>query len=308
MGAMPFACLGRKPTGPGDDAVPVGAIPMRATTTAMRVAIEGARPIYVDEQPLWVATAWRVLEDGASRSVRWWRLEAKLASGGKAAKPGHHVVVAEHPYANGWVQVATLKRASKGNPGERAFALEKKLEAVGEPGRALDELDFDYWETGNYLTAGISSPTLPFSELDDTRNAQKNGLFVFGLCENFEVVEKAILLQPEIGQLILATERGTIKFWSPDAKLNAIPQLRDEVKEDRWSLMCLSIRQSLAGPHKDGGAWVGRPVAAKVDQIYRGHLNRRNRIVADKNRHIGELEGAGDREGQHADQARHPAH
>jgi hypothetical protein len=44
--------------------------------------------------------------------------------------------------------------------------------------------------------------------------------------------------------------------------------------------MGLAIRQALAGPHKNGDKWIGRPVVEKVDQIYRGHLNSRNRRVA----------------------------
>lgn len=290
MGALAFSQLGEVSSESVDDAVPVGAMAMRSTTTAMVCGIDGSKPTYLAEVPLWVAMAWRAIDDADGRCHRWWRLEAKVAGSNKAVRAQHELVVAEHPYANGWVHVTPFKPASKSSASDRLQLVRGPFADVASASAAVEAQSHELWETGNYLTAALSRPENPFSNLDDVRSVQKNGLFVFGVCENFAALEKELLGQGSIGQLILSTERGTIKFWSPDAKLSAVPQLRDEVKDDRWSLMCLSIRQALAGPHKDADAWTGRPIAEKVDQIYRGHLNRRNRVVADAERYSATLE------------------
>ena len=272
-----------------DAAIDVGALPLQATATAMRVTIQDNVAIYSGEEPISVAMAWRIIECRSGGNHKWWRFEAKARNDKKTAKVGDHLVVAEHPYGNGWVQHAAFKRATKAGAAEKRELLNVNQSVCDDFIKLIESSETDLWETGNYLTAGISAPQLPFSELHSIRNVQKTGFFVFGICENFVSLEKKLLTDRAIHELIKDTERGTIKFWATGAKLKSIPSLSNDVKEERWSLMLMSIRQALAGPHKDCEQWIDRPVVEKIDQIYRGHINRLNRGSADERRNQSKL-------------------
>jgi hypothetical protein len=290
MGSVPNWRLCQAPSDEPDTAHEVGVMPLRTAVTAMRVGRNGQGLSYLEETPIHVAMAWRFLEDAEGRRHNWWRLEVKSEPRDGCIRSGHQLVVAEHPYGNGWMQHASFKPGSKKGTLERADAADISFASVEEAAEWVGALNHDYWEKGCCLTAGISQPEIPFDPLEPVRNVQRSGLFVFGICEHLKEAERGLLRDLAIERLLEATERGTLRFWAPGAKLASVPTLLDEVKDDRWSLMGLSIRQALAGPHRHGARWIGHPVAEKVAQIYREHVNRRNRRLTEERARLAQLD------------------
>lgn len=282
MGSIQLAQLFRKQTGSADDAREVGSMPLRTPVTAMCAGRDGSGElVYRQEVPIYLATAWRVVDDAEHRH-RWWRMEAKVETRNERIQAHHQLVVAEHPYSGGWLHHAPFKPGSKKGAEERAEFRSRHFQSIADVIGACEALPYDFWEKGNYLTAGISQPELPFDPDDRPRNVQKQALYLFGSCESLSAHEEALLRSKPIQELLRQTEAGTLKFWFKEAELAELPVLFDEVKEDASSLMMLSVRQALAGPHRDNHEWIGRPVAEKASQIYRGHINARNRRVAEE--------------------------
>jgi hypothetical protein len=270
MGSVPNWRLCQAPSDEPDTAHEVGVMPLRTAVTAMRVGRNGQGLSYLEETPIHVAMAWRFLEDAEGRRHNWWRLEVKSEPRDVASDR-----------ATSWSKKGTL---------ERADAADISFASVEEAAEWVGALNHDYWEKGCCLTAGISQPEIPFDPLEPVRNVQRSGLFVFGICEHLKEAERGLLRDVAIERLLEATERGTLRFWAPGAKLASVPTLLDEVKDDRWSLMGLSIRQALAGPHRHGARWIGHPVAEKVAQIYREHVNRRNRRLTEERARLAQLD------------------
>jgi hypothetical protein len=276
-----------------DDARPIGAVAVQSEVTAMRVGYENddhGEPVYLDETPIYVSTVWRFIDYGQRSPLRWWRLEVKTHRRNGVIAPGDMLVVAEHPYANGWLQGTPFKRGSKKGGIDRIALPEEVCESAEMVLAYLDrDAPQDFWETGNYITAGISEPSLPWSPSEKRRNVKIQGLFVFGSCKDFKIFENTLWVSEKVQQLFRATENGSIRYWAPKARIKARPELLREVREDAVNLMGLSIRQALAGPHEKSEKWIGREVADKVDQIYRGHLNNRNRVLARQGKGLTEI-------------------
>lgn len=279
MGSMDIA--ERFPAAPTtDNAGPIGGIPLQNIIMAMCIGRRDGILTYVEEVPVRFAMTWRVVSDLESHCYRWWRLEAKVAAHTAEIQPGDQLIVAEHPYSRGWVRRVPFKNASKKGGFDRTNFANKRLESMREAIRAAENASHDYWEKGNYLTAGISDPELPFNGPDAVRNVQRHALLIFGLCADANRIERELVESEEVRTLLRATENNTLRFWAPHAKLRTRPKLFEEVKAESAALMILSIRQALAGPHRDSRDWIDIPVIKKIDQIYRGHLNRSNRVLA----------------------------
>lgn len=275
-------CVGLYPSLPteADEAHVVGALPVRTHVPAMLVARQDGQPHYLGEVPLAVSLVWRIIEDACGRRHRWWRLEAKLDSHDSRVRPGFDLVVAEHPYGSGWVHRTSFRPGSKKGSDERPHLLKADYASLADVVRDVDQLKYDYWEKGSFLTAGISQPDLPLTDDHRIRNTQERALLVFGVCGGMADLEQALWQTRAVGNLLRATESGRLRFWSPKARFRLPPRLLEDVKAEAPSLMLLAIRQALAGPHRDDEQWIGRPVTAKIDEIYRGHLNRRNRLLS----------------------------
>jgi hypothetical protein len=225
----------------------------------------------------------------ALTAYRWLRLECKAATGGKGIKAGDELVLAKHPYASGWTCCRPFKPPSKKGPGERADPLAKPFASELQMVRALEVLGYDFWEKGNYLTAAVSYPEEPL--LGEARNLQSDAGLVAGVCDGFGACEQLLLKNEAVLRLLRQTENNTILYWPKGVEPPG--PLEEEVVEDRYSLMCCAVRQALAGPHKKSEEWLGRPVAEKVDDIYRGHLYNLNRQWrAEKRRERGLVESA----------------
>ncbi len=285
MGKLLLSTLFEPQDASVDDSVEIGAAPVRTSPTAMQVVqnrSDEKELVYKEEIPIYLAPAWRTLESDDGQSYAWWRMEIKVSKETQAIHGGDQLVLAEHPYGNGWLHHAPFKLGSNKGTLDRPDNAIPNFSSNVEAMTWAERQKCDLWEKGRYLTAGISEPETPFSPSGAYRNVQKNALFVFGVCTDFPTFEKLLWNSPIITRLLRETKAGTIRFWPPMVRFKngAIPLLFDEVRDDAESLMSLAIRQALAGPHKNSEKWIGQPVTKKVDQIFRGHLNARNRVVA----------------------------
>jgi hypothetical protein len=260
-----------------DDAQEIGSLAVQHGVTAMRVAsVQGTDGplVYVEESPVLVGLQWRILAYGKKSYHRWWRLEVKVGSQASAIRSGHSLVMAQNPYSSTWVQRAPFKSPYKRerptleqHPDGMSAELIKWIE---------EELPYDFWETGNYLTAGISEPELPFQSLDAVRNAHETR-WVFGVCADPAACEEALFASLEAQKWLKLTEEGTLRFAPPGVRLASLATIYDEMKDEAWSLMLLSIRQALAGPDPQSDIWLGQLVTKRVEQLYCNHLYNRYR-------------------------------
>lgn len=270
---------------PIDDSHEIGALPAERSSSAMLVGrnnIYEEPLIYSGEIPIYASMVWRILERDGGPPMMWWRLEVQVERGNTLIKPDDQLIVAEHPYANGWVQYAPFKRSCKKGGDERTTL---PIDTWQTPITILDWIErqpHDFWERGDYLTAGISQPAMPFITGKGVRKSQRKALLVFGVCSDFDESVKDLWSTPAVVQMLELTERKKIGFGYPEARAEVRFFLADEVVQERESLMLLSIRQALAGPHKNSDTWIGRPVVENVAWIYQEHLNRRNRQVVRK--------------------------
>lgn len=264
-----------------DEAQEIGRLSASCDLTAMRVGFDGNKElVYLGETPIRFIWAWRIMDYGDGQRHRWWRVEVKAATANDDIQPGHHLVVAEHPYFNGWSHQVAFKRRSKKS---RDHFLEPSR-TIAEPTPLiewLEGLQYDYWEKGDYLTAGISEPQLPHCPGKAIKNTHRR-IWLFGVCHDFTACESALGDSVEVKTLLDQTKRNSIRFWYTKALLSQRPKLSEAVIAERYQLMGLSIRQALAGPHEESDKWVGKAVTRKVDQIYRDHLNNLNRVEAAK--------------------------
>lgn len=318
MGSFMLETLWRSQVDAVDDAREIGATPNQQRVSAMYVGRSdehGGQLVYIAEVPMYTVREWRIADYAGGRRHRWNRIEFKIPRGNKYIEPGTTLVVAKHPYSSAWVHCAPFKppckkgpeerpdpsRMGLGSPSELLYWLDQIDPAVAtkhqsthtrhldgptrEPAIARPEpLRYDFWEKGAYLTAAISEPDEPAKPIEKVRNEQKKALSVFGVCEDFSASAQALLDTAEVKLLLDQTQKNTIRFWYPRANLQELPKLKDEVIAEGPELMWLSIRQALAGPHEESERWLGRLVVDKVADLYRGHLNARNRVVTGENK------------------------
>jgi hypothetical protein len=225
------------------------------------------------------------------RRSAWLRSEVKVPADCATVTNRSRLVVTKHPYGNEWTSCIPFRSPYKKGISERPVV---PVEHAGHPldhASWIDSLPFDYWEGGAYLTAGllrVPEPALP--RHDSLRNTVREGLTVFGFFDEseagpFNAVIETIRERLTILQMLADTAANRIIFWPPTAHWKTRPpSLYEEVIEDREVLMMVSIQQALAGPHKDPEAWLDRPIEEKVSEIYKEHLNRRNRRVASRRR------------------------
>ena len=212
------------------------------------------------------------------RESRRWRLEILVdARNAYPIQPLHQVVVAQIPYANGWVQATALKKYTKKNFEKEE--IESRLPELDDEDDFESKLEaaqvYDPWEKGQYYVAGISYPRGYLQLLwSNPRNAEVD--YVIGVCPDFKATRDELRMSPEIERLLEMTRKGTIAFWKRGAPEQR-PHLHDETKEAAPELMLLSIHQALAGPREFSKDWQGQPVWKLVERLYCNHLNNRNR-------------------------------
>ncbi len=269
-----------------DAAVQIGAMPRTQTPTAMCIGpdrVNADELVYQGETQLLVTPCWRSETLNTGKQHRWWRLEVKVPFKGTPVAKGDELVVSEFPYHNGWVHHSAFRPGSKKGNDHRPLPQDQARIETGDDliSWLEDDLDYDFWEKGNYLTAGISAPQPALEGGRGNRQSKATGQYVFGICSDYTACEKRLFDSETVQKLLRWTKTNTIRFAFKGSE-QANLQLYPEVIADRTSLMYLSIRQALAGPAEESDVWLARPVSDKVDHIYRNHLNNRNRVVAQR--------------------------
>lgn len=262
-----------------DSAHEVGAVPKQQSFTACRI---GAGPdgdmIFLGEVEILVA--WDVkeeqLQDG--KLCRWWRYEGKVdpKREGCDIRPGQDLIVAEHPYSIERIHNAAFKLGSRKGHDERP-SLSRRCASAEALLKEVEALSVDYWERGSLLTAGLSNPEMSCRPDGAGRRYQKDSLYVLGICQDFDSTVQQLHDSSQARELLRLTAERRIRFWR--SKVSRSLRLYDEVAEQGPTLLLVSIRQALAGPHRHGERWKYKPVMLLVDYIYRGHLNSYNRKV-----------------------------
>lgn len=264
-----------------DAAQEVGAVDWRLHVPVMSIAESCSQIVYSEENLVRVATVWRIAEDRKQR-FRWWRLEAKVALPPENdwVSADDTLIVTEHPYSTNWTQFAPFKRSthnrSRISDPLRNAAYASRDDIV----RHIEDLETDFWETGKYLTAGISVPEAPFIPEDTGRSGGKQSVLVFGHATSANAVIEKVLTEPKVQKVLRQTQTGQVRLPARAGLAASDIRLYDELREEGHSLMYHAIRQALAGPHKDSGDWLGRAVSDKAIHIYLGHLHNWNRKIA----------------------------
>jgi hypothetical protein len=186
----------------------------------------------------------------------------------------------------GWFAAMRFKSSSHKTELERGDPLVTPCVNENEVFARLESLKWDYWETGSFVTAGISVP--PDAHIE-ARNYSR-GDWRFGVCGGVEEAVAALRKDPKVRELQELTEHIALRF-SPRlaADKKPIPEeycnFHNELKEHAPLLLELALRQALAGP-EDGAAWHGRPVADLVAEIYKDHMYRVNRQLVDRDKEV----------------------
>jgi hypothetical protein len=274
-----------------DSAHEIGAVSKQQAITACRIGMGTDNELaFLDEVEIKVS--WDVKEELLSDGTnwRWWRYEAKVdpRREGSAVKPGQSLVIAEHPYAISRTHQSFFKVGSHKGREDRS-SLAKRFASGEELMKNVEALRIDYWERGNWLTAGLSNPEMSFRPDGQGRRFDKDALYVLGICENFENSVENLITTSHARKLVRITRNRSIRFWHHN--VTTPPRLYEEVAEQAESLLLISIRQALAGPHMNSESWKHKPVMDLVDHIYRDHLNACNRRVRARNE-IGENSGS----------------
>jgi hypothetical protein len=99
-----------------DDAREITALSATPTVTAMR--IEQREPdgilVYMEEMPILTGWQLHVEEYRAKFLHQWWRWETKVHSKTTSSiRPGHHLIIAMHPYSSSWVQQVSVSKTER---------------------------------------------------------------------------------------------------------------------------------------------------------------------------------------------------
>jgi hypothetical protein len=260
-----------------DDSVPIRAWGAPPTSTVSLVGFKKKRGepiVFEGEAAIGVKLCertWRYQRAGGDKDLfaTRWRLEVSVDKDAEVPlSSGAAIVIAQKPFANGWVQHARLNGYSK-KSGRIAGQIPADL------GNDIDQVEWlernittDPWELSERYVAGISRPH--GYRADDPRN--QSGDFIFGACPDHKEIFEELFDSREIRELLKMTKKNTISFTF-EAKS---AHLYEEVIDNRFSLMEVSIQQALAGPESFDD-WKGRLVADLVSHRYRDHLNNANR-------------------------------
>lgn len=209
------------------------------------------------------------------RTEGLFRVEAQVAKESSIPFVAGDKVVFAREAASKWVTFMSLKNPNKNGKDPN------NLDPVTDFDQVLSEIDqwsFDPWETGQYLTAGISVPPKLYD--DDLRNYSR-GDWYLSCCKDFDLCWKVLYESEQVRELLDLTKRGTIKIGPKDLPVDhKNRKLCDETKAEANPLIFISIRQALAGVSRDipkSNDLVPEPVLNTVDFLYRNHLYNLNK-------------------------------
>ena len=201
----------------------------------------------------------------------WFRLECKVHRD-KGIDTNDTLVVSRFPHADGWFKTCLFKGSSNKGPGKRVDPLAEPRFGDELVKQTLDELTYDYWETGKALTAGFFRPGKP--SLGGIRGSSDD-FFLFGVVKDFAGCTTQLLTNSRVLELLEETRKGTIRYAHPKA---GKPGLKEETRDLRNALMYVAVSQSLAGTEdRSAKSYLGKPVVSQVEKIYCHLLNNENR-------------------------------
>lgn len=208
------------------------------------------------------------------KRAKWVRLEAQLPSNVSEIRPGMELVIARE-LAACWTASAPFKRASKKGREDRPDQMDQPFTDQAALINHVESLDYDYWEKGNYLTAGVSIPPDPFD--NHLRNFSR-GDWYLGVCENMKANTEMLFKDSQVAALREMVEKEQLRFWPSKIKTpHRFREYHPRLKDESTALLVMAIRQSLAGPMKDTERFLGKPVAHLVEWNYKNLLYRLNR-------------------------------
>jgi len=270
--------------------VPIGRMPERRIVklTLSRLDTATNRVTFLPEEveaayhESWKIVPYLQQRDGEviGKTGDWSRAELQVPSSSRQIRPGMDWVLGRELTAC-WTTQATFKKPNtKGarrhdNPLLNPFRDETAMK------QHLESLDYDYWETGKYLTAGLSFHGIPF---ENFRNNKHSNLY-HGICENMEACCDALRDDEHVKWLSEMANAKRLQFWPSQIQTSECyrsyhPRLMDELN----SLLYHAIRQSLAGPMKDDERFLGQPVANLVEWYFKDLLYWKNRRLVEDDR------------------------
>lgn len=259
-----------------DQAVEIGGTPPpKYCQTVMRVGLDSAKLVYIEEIPVEYSLTPYIKEYAPDRRASWRRFEYRVKRNETSIRSKECLIMAELPYSSAMVDIAKFKPPWKKRADERPQP-KRAFKTAEDFIDWTERQSFDYWETDDYLTAGLSFPDSLM--LRDSK-AQRvfNPVYAHGVCDKIEDYFRQLLISEESQSLLKQTRDRSIPFWSLSAKLGEIPYLSDSTIDRAEVLLERSIYQALAGPFEESEKWFGRPVMDMVDKLYRDHLNDINR-------------------------------
>ena len=214
---------------------------------------------------------WGDSERSVASEGTWFRLECKVDRD-KGINTNDTLVVSRFPHADGWFKTCLFKGSNNKGRGKRVDPLAEPRSGEESVKQTLDELTFDYWETGKALTAGFFRPGKP--SLAGIRG-YSDDFFLFGVVKDVTDCTTQLLTNSRVLELLEETANGTIPYAHPKA---GKPKLKKETQDLRNALMYVAISQSLAGTEdRSAKSYLGKPVVSQVEKIYCHLLNNENR-------------------------------
>lgn len=264
--------------GCSDDEAEIGSLPMEnQMTICLSEKSPSGEHIFSREIPAKAILARREFKPFKS----FFRLEVKVDQHNPDIKPGDELIVSQFPRSNKWVHFTEFKPSNRhrdrndGNIPAWIKTSDRLKEFID------NDAPVDYFETGNFLTAGISKP-LSGSEHSRQRNMLKNAVYLFGACRDVSRAKEELFASEHIRELLYLTEINKIRYIPSKNMSNfpLLPRLKDEVIENRFNLMVMAILQALSGP-VDSTKYIGTSLCGLVELCYKQLLHFENRRCGD---------------------------
>ena len=183
----------------------------------------------------------RRLQPRSIGGYSFWRMEVAVDPEHQRHITSNHVlVIARHPYSALWSCLARFRPGRPGSEGATApLELPRSVGSLESLQAYIDhELEYDPWETGDRLVAGIS---LPASAFDVRHTSPWGDGYLLGACIDPLGLEHTILSALRVKPLVRWADAG---YFSPASSLAA----ESELTARRHILLQIGTRLALAGP------------------------------------------------------------
>ena len=276
---------------------PIGSFDVEHPITLTRIGRRDGRIVYLEEVRAYLrfeqinkSFQKRQGQKSQPSSHGWCRMAIRVPKADRTVFAGESLVTGNSgtyqlttsrwPYSSGFAFWTPFR--NENSKGWKAIA--KRLPASFASGdefvQALERQPFDYVETDKYVTASISMP--PQSNLDLTLNAlKKKASFIFGVCDDVDGYASELAHSDTARQLQELTENGTLRFTHKN--VDTLVPIKENIKEMAGQILNCSIRQAMAGLHRDDHAEMqNKPLETMIGIIYRSHINDYNRSTVNK--------------------------